>query len=74
MSEDLTEKEFSDEGFTIWEGADRNGNERADDRVASADCHQLMDSKNVLVIRTSGDRLSVVRCGGHCGACGRGVV
>ena len=55
-------------------GANRNGNESADDRVTSADCRQLIDSETVLVIRTSGDRFIIVQCGGHRGACGRGVV
>ena len=37
--------------------------------VASADFHQLINSEIVLVIRTSGDRLIIVRDGGHCGEC-----
>ena len=44
MSVDLTEKQFSDEGFTIWGGTDTNGNESADGRVASAGFRQLIDS------------------------------
>ena len=57
MYKDLTNKELSNEGFTISGGVNKNGNESVDGRIASADCRQLIDSKTVLVIRTSGDRL-----------------
>ena len=70
MSNDLTEKEYGDEIFTILGGGiDRNGNESADSYIASADYRQLIDSETVLVSKMIGDRLIIVRCGGHCGAC-----
>ena len=55
-------------------GGDWNGNKSDDDRIASADYRQLINSKIVLVIRTIGDILIIDRCGGHCGACDREVV
>ena len=62
-----------DEILTILRGgADCNGNKSEDDRIASADYRQLINSKIVLVIRTIGDILSIDRCGGHCGHCGAG--
>ena len=54
----------------MWGGADKNRNESMDGRVASADCSQRIDSETVLVSRTSGNRLIIVRCGGHFGVCG----
>ena len=60
MSKDISEKEFSNEGFTVWGSADRNGNKSADGCFASADCCQLVDSETVLIGRTSGDRLIIV--------------
>ena len=53
-------------------GADRNWNKSADSRVASANYPQLIDSETLLFIRTSGDRLIIVRCGVYCGVCGGG--
>ena len=60
--------------YDIGGGADWNGNKSEDDRIASADYRQLINSKIVLVIRTIGDILIIDRCGGHCGACDREVV
>ena len=54
--------------------ANRNGNESADGRVTSANRRQLINSETVLVIRTSGKRLIIVRYSGHCCAYGRGIV
>ena len=75
MSKDLTGKELNDEGLTIWGGGiNRNRNESEDGHVASTDCRQLIDYETMLVVRTSEDRLIIVRCGSHCGTCGRVVV
>ena len=60
MSKDLSEKELSDEGFTAWGSAARNGNESADGCLARADCRQLIDSETVLIIRTSKYRSIIV--------------
>ena len=74
MSTDLVEKVFSDKRFMVWKCADRNGSESADSRVAGADYRQLIDSETMLVSRTSGDRLSIIRFSVHCGACAGGFV
>ena len=78
MSKDSTENKLSDEDFTIWGGreggANRNMNESTDGRATSANCRQLIESETVLVIRTSGKRLIIVRYSGHCCAYGRGIV
>ena len=52
-------KKFSDENFTVWGSADRNGNEGVDVGFTSADCRQLINSETVLISRTSGDILII---------------
>ena len=55
-------------------GTNRNRNENVNSRFASAKYLRLINTETMRVIGTSGNRLIIVRCGGHRCVCGRGVV